>query len=219
MEDDIDRGLELAREALEEIMESFKISEFQKPQFTVCEFEDTSLSLTPSRCSVISNPRSSWEVVLRNNEKTVKDLKPAEDEIYEEIIAPKNVLSEFDQAVDNLNELICEIEPMETRQKLEENVKIMVTEHNNLLLTRKSLLAPPPPPPIPPPPPPPLKALMSNNLKITGVKLNPNGNGNVEMRVKKLTGGPPIDMMAQLQNTLKKRQNRKSLVSVYENLS
>lgn len=126
------------------------------------------------------------------------------------------------------SEMICKLEADSNTQDflsfksgVIDILKTIAQEVEDIAEKAKSSAVPPPPPiapPGPPPPPPPPPPPMNKSVPQSVV---------TQIRIKKPSGpsktvdgakSESVDMMAQLQNTLKRRKNRASLHMVYEKL-
>ena len=101
-------------------------------------------------------------------------------------------------------------------------MKILITKAKDAEPVPKAAPPPPapaPPPPAPPPPPPaPPPPALFQKRKPLQLKSRRDMKNGVEVTITKDQGAPTIDLMNQLQNRLKKRQNRNSLALKYADL-
>ncbi len=218
-------SIELAQEAIEEVMSALKrMSNDSRKSLKITDFDEDD-----------ETPREEVGVIVGS-----LDLSPASDLNSSggrsSVSSATSKEAPIDEVIENnpskIVKAIRDKVMASNDATIRDDVPVLLDKLEKCLVKKSTTPAPmalPPPPPPPPPPQALTKASAAPRLAsptkgksvITGIQLKKNEEGqvdNVELRVKggKRPGGE--DMMGQLQMLLKKRQNRASLQAKYQEL-
>ena len=164
----------------------------------------------------ITDEKASEEVVAKvESSEPVLESKVEEtiNEVYE--ILKENLESE------ELEKIMVKIEPLLNTIKDEYTKEVSKNEPPTISTSSAPAVSGPPPPAPPPPPPPapivPKFKIKTKNATVTATECGITGGiGDIEIRIK--SQPKKDDMMAQLRERMKARQNRQSLAMKYQGL-
>jgi hypothetical protein len=224
-------SIELAQEALEEVMQMLNRNS-QRARESLTVLEDVG-GADQQQLMNVAEEKGQTVGCLDTEVKETIEAKPvlngttctlikdpaAAIDNQDEVELITNVLSDVIQLASCSYDKEIRAQVPDKLRSIQRRIKDVLKDATPTAPPPPPLMTPPPPPPLPPPTLQP-KPFKIASKKITKISIKRDGDVNdVELRVKgtkKDLGG--ADMMNQLQNILKKRQNRGSLQTKYEAL-